>query len=161
MRAFAKVVAQIPQARLLIAGDGPERRDLAVLIDRLYLNASVCLLGHLSREKLEDCFATVWLQVVPSRWEEPFGIVAAEALMRGTAVVATDAGGTRSLVAHRSTGVIVAQGEEQGIVADLASAIAELASDDALRREMSLASLERSAAFEASRTSPRKAPPEV
>jgi len=107
LRAFAKVVAQIPQARLLMAGDGPERRDLAVLIDRLNLNANVCLLGHLSREKLEDCFATVWLQVVPSRWEEPFGIVAAEALMRGTAVVATDSGGLAEMIRHGETGLLV------------------------------------------------------
>ena len=42
---------------------------------------------------MERALADVWVQAVPSRWEEPFGLVAAEAMMRGTAVVASSSGG--------------------------------------------------------------------
>jgi glycosyltransferase involved in cell wall biosynthesis len=107
LEAFAKVTARLPQARLLIAGDGSERNRLRAKIDQLDLGGSVEMLGHLSRTQLEDHFASAWVQVVPSRWEEPFGIVAAEAMMRGTAVVASNTGGLAELVQHGETGILV------------------------------------------------------
>jgi len=66
VEAFAKVVACIPEAKLLIAGDGPERIQLVSQIDQLHLNSSVTLLGHLSRAELEARFSNAWLQGVPS-----------------------------------------------------------------------------------------------
>ncbi|PYT20126.1 MAG: glycosyltransferase family 1 protein [Acidobacteria bacterium] len=115
VEAFAKVVACIPEAKLLIAGDGPERIQLVSQIDQLHLNSSVTLLGHLSRAELEARFSNAWVQVVPSRWEEPFGIVAAESLMRGTAVVASDAGGLAEIVLNNETGVLVPPGDPQAL----------------------------------------------
>jgi len=105
--AFAKVAARIPEAKLLIAGEGPERDALSRQVDRLGLAASVTMLGHLSREELERRFAYAWVQAVPSRWEEPFGLVAAEALMRGTAVIASNTGGLAEFVRPRETGLLV------------------------------------------------------
>jgi glycosyltransferase involved in cell wall biosynthesis len=105
--AFAKVVARIPEAELLIAGDGPEREALVSQIVQLGLGASVTLLGHISREELERHFAHAWVQAVPSRWEEPFGLVAAEAMMRGTAVIASNNGGLAEFVRPRETGLLV------------------------------------------------------
>ena len=107
VRAFAKVVTEIPQARLLVAGDGPERDRLVELIVELGLQQSVTLLGYLSRSEMERYFASAWVQLVPSRWEEPFGIVAAEAMMRGTAVIASDRGGLSEIVRDSETGFLV------------------------------------------------------
>jgi glycosyltransferase involved in cell wall biosynthesis len=104
---FARVAARLPQARLLIAGDGPERNALSSQIDRLGLASKVTLLGHVSREELESRFAHAWVQAVPSRWEEPFGLVAAEALMRGTAVIASNTGGLAEFVRQHETGLLV------------------------------------------------------
>lgn len=111
LSAFAEVVQQIPEARLLVAGDGAERDCILTLIQSLNLDANVSLLGHLSRSDLEQSFSTAWVQVVPSRWAEPFGIVAAEAMMRGTAVIASRAGGLAEIVRDRQTGLLVPPGE--------------------------------------------------
>ncbi|NJL10438.1 MAG: glycosyltransferase family 4 protein [Calothrix sp. SM1_7_51] len=107
LQAFAKVIAQIPDARLLLAGDGKELDALTVLVAQLGLEKNVFLLGHLSRTEMEEKFASSWVQVVPSRWAEPFGIVAAEAMMRGTAVIASNAGGLSEIVCHGKTGFLV------------------------------------------------------
>ncbi|MEQ9482401.1 glycosyltransferase [Coleofasciculus sp. F4-SAH-05] len=72
VKAFAPVVSQIPDARLLIAGDGPERDRLEKLIADLGLSESISMLGHLSRSQMEEYFAQAWVQAVPSRWAEPF-----------------------------------------------------------------------------------------
>ncbi|MBK6395320.1 MAG: glycosyltransferase [Betaproteobacteria bacterium] len=51
------------------------------------------------------------MQAVPSRWEEPFGLVAAEAMMRGTAVVASESGGLAEQVEPGATGYLAPAGD--------------------------------------------------
>jgi glycosyltransferase involved in cell wall biosynthesis len=115
LEAFAKVVARFPEAMLLIAGDGPERDALSSQAERLGLGASVTLLGHLSRQELERHFAHAWVQDVPSRWEEPFGLVAAEAMMRGTPVIASNTGGLAEFVRPQETGLLIPPQDSQAL----------------------------------------------
>ncbi len=121
VEAFAMLRARIPEARLVIAGDGPEWNRLQAHISRLRLNGSVDLLGYLSRPDLEERFRDAWIQVVPSRWEEPFGIAAAEALMRGAALVASRTGGLSEIVQHGQTGILVPPGDSGALTEALVS----------------------------------------
>jgi glycosyltransferase involved in cell wall biosynthesis len=115
LRAFAVVVEQNPDARLLIAGDGPERATLHALAARLDITSHVALLGHRTLMELEREFATAWVQVVPSLWAEPFGNVAVEAMMRGTAVVASRAGGLAEIVEDNISGILVPPGDSAAL----------------------------------------------
>lgn len=119
VRAFAQVQAQIPSARLLVAGDGAERARLETLARQTGVAPSVSMLGHLSREEMRCAFDGAWVQVVPSRWAEPFGIVAAEAMMRGTAVIASDTGGLREVVLDGETGLRVPPDDAEALAAAL------------------------------------------
>jgi len=121
--AFAKVVAQVPGARLLIAGDGPEREALLRLIAQLKLESTVSILGQRSREEVERAFDGAWIQVVPSRWEEPFGLVATESMMRGRPVVASDCGGLSEIIQNGKTGLLVPPGDAEKLAAALLSLI--------------------------------------
>jgi glycosyltransferase involved in cell wall biosynthesis len=121
LQAFATVRKQHPDARLLLAGDGPERATLQALIARLGMTSSVSLLGHRSLLELERQLATAWVQVVPSVWEEPFGNVAVEAMMRGTAVVASRVGGLKEIVEDGVSGILVPPGDIGALTAALAS----------------------------------------
>lgn len=132
VRAFAKVVKKIPQARLLLAGEGPERDRLKRLIAGLGFSSSVSMLGHLPRPQMERYFASAWVQAVPSRWEEPFGLVVAEAMMRGTAVVASASGGLTEIVQDGKTGFLVPSGDGDA----LAEALLTLLRDSALAEQM-------------------------
>ena len=111
MRAFAQVASRIPEAHLLLAGEGPERTRLQELIGTLSLSSRVVMLGHLSAREMERHFRAAWVQVVPSRWAEPFGLSAAEAMMRGTAVVASSSGGLAEIVRDGETGFLVPPGD--------------------------------------------------
>ncbi|MBO0448868.1 CDP-glycerol glycerophosphotransferase family protein [Enterococcus sp. MJM12] len=55
--AFAKALKEIPQLRLYLLGDGPMRKELIDLVDRLKLNDSIFLLGHLNNpfQILKNC----------------------------------------------------------------------------------------------------------
>ena len=116
----------LPEARFLIAGDGPERRALETAA-----GPNVEFTGHLSREAMEERFASAWVQAVPSIWQEPFGLTAAEAQMRGTAVVASAVGGLAEVVRHGLTGLTVEVGD---IGAWVAALRALLANRDAAER---------------------------
>lgn len=107
LHAFAAVHAHVPRATLDIIGDGVERPMLEALSRSLNLEEVVRFHGFQSRTQTEAIARSAWVQVVPSRWAEPFGLVAAEAMMRGTAVVASDAGGLAEVVRNEDTGLLM------------------------------------------------------
>ncbi|MGH7792797.1 MAG: glycosyltransferase family 4 protein, partial [Thermodesulfobacteriota bacterium] len=71
-------------------------------------------------------------QAVPSLWAEPFGLVAIEAMMRGTAVVGSSTGGLREIVQDAKTGFLIPPGN----VDTLAEALLKLLSNRELAEEM-------------------------
>jgi glycosyltransferase involved in cell wall biosynthesis len=125
LRAFREVGAELPGARLIVAGDGPERKALTRLAGDLRLDASVEFTGHLPRAEAERRLCAAWVQAVPSRWAEPFGNVVAEALMRGTAVVATDSGGPGRVIQRGHTGELVPPDDPPALAAALRPLLAD------------------------------------
>ena len=139
VRAFARARERVPGALLSIAGAGPAEPTLRALIDQLGLGDAVALHGHLSGATLERTLERGWVHAVPSRWPEPFGLTATEAMMRGTAVIASDIGGLAESVAHGTTGLRVPAGDEDA----LAGALAHVLSDRALAERLGAAGRER------------------
>lgn len=109
----------LADARLLVAGHGPEAGRLAALAQRLGLTGRVELTGHLDRAEVERRFDAAWVQAVPGRWEEPFGNVVTEAMVRGTAVVASAVGGPAEVVRDGVTGTLVPPGDVPALAAAL------------------------------------------
>jgi glycosyltransferase involved in cell wall biosynthesis len=106
-------------------GDGPARAELEALRRTLGLESTVDILPHAGRQELERAADAAWVQVVPSVWEEPFGLAAAEAMMRGTAVVASGSGGLADVVRDVDSLSLTPPGD----VDALASTLAVLLSD--------------------------------
>jgi glycosyltransferase involved in cell wall biosynthesis len=119
LRAFAIVAAKIPEARLLIAGEGPERDHLQGLARNLGIAKEVSFIGFIPREQMKDRFAHAWVQVVPSRWAEPFGLVAVEAMMSGIAVIASSIGGLGEIVDDARTGFLVSPEDSHALAEKL------------------------------------------
>jgi glycosyltransferase involved in cell wall biosynthesis len=113
--AMAQVVARVPTARLLLAGDGPQRQALEQQAADLGVADQVSFLGRVRNADLGRVFSAAWVQAIPSRWIEAFGLVAAEASMRGTAVVASRSGGLAEIVRHGETGLLVEPNDAPGL----------------------------------------------
>jgi len=139
VRAFARARAQIPDARLSIAGAGPAEPMLRALIGELGLDDAAELHGQLGGEALDRTLDRGWVHAVPSRWPEPFGRTATEAMMRGTAVVASEIGGLAESVVHESTGLHVPAGDE----AALADALVRMLGDRHLAERLGSAGRDR------------------
>jgi glycosyltransferase involved in cell wall biosynthesis len=121
LQAFAQLHRQRPQARLLIAGDGPERAALQAAIDTLGLGARVQLAGRVQGPQAWMRRAAVL--ALASQYEG-FGNVLVEALASGCAVVATDCPvGPREILADGRWGTLVPVGDAAAMAAALQRAI--------------------------------------
>ena len=127
VRAFARARERVPDARLSIAGAGPAEPAVRALIEQLGLADSAVLHGQLGGEMLERTLDRGWVHAVPSRWPEPFGLTATEAMMRGTAVIASDIGGLAESVVHGTTGLRVPAGDENALADALSCVLADRA----------------------------------
>jgi len=125
LRAFALARQQVPDARLAIAGTGAAEPSLRALATELALGDAAVLHGQLDGAALDAVLDAAWVHAVPSRWPEPFGLTATEAMMRGTAVVASEVGGLADIVLHERTGLHVPAGDERA----LADALVRILSD--------------------------------
>lgn len=125
-----------PDACFLIAGEcrDPDKfpgsysqRDLEAMIDG---DIHIRYVGYISR--VEDVYHTSDIVVVPSRWQEPLGLISLEAGVCGKPVVATRTGGIPEVIDDGMNGFLVEPGDIDG----LAERVMRLMSDPALRRRM-------------------------
>lgn len=116
VRSFARVREVVPEAMLVIAGEGPAREPLRRMVVQLGLAADVHFAGYLDRDTtLLDCYAAAAVFVFASRTETQ-GLVLLEAMAQGAPVVSTAELGTRSILAP-ACGALVAE-EREGPFAD-------------------------------------------
>lgn len=78
---------------LTIIGDGPEMKSLKELTNRYNLTNQVRFLGFLTGQSIVSELNAHRFLLVPSRWEEPFGIVALEGMACGCIPIVSDGGG--------------------------------------------------------------------
>lgn len=112
-----------------------ERGDFeiwATHFDRTLTTEGFRALGWLSHEETIRLYEHSDIGVVPSLWEEPFGLAALEAMAAMRPVCASRTGGLQDLVRHGETGLLV----EPGNAPALAEALRTLLDDSVLRVRM-------------------------
>lgn len=103
LRAWAKV--QNRNRRLVIAGTGPEESSLKKLASDLNL-ANVVFTGFLNKEQQVSLWSNSSALVVPSIWDEPFGMVVLESWAKERPVVAFAKGALPELIHHGVNGLL-------------------------------------------------------
>ena len=93
LRALGRLHEQGRTFVATVAGDGPERAAAEELARELGMASSVEFPGVMRDRALADCYREHRVLVVPSRWDEPFGLVALEGLACGCQVVVAAVGG--------------------------------------------------------------------
>ena len=136
LQAFAGTRSEFPEARLLIAGDGPLRAQLESEATQAGLTGSVRFLGW--RDDVPQLLAACDLFLMPSLWEG-FGLVLLEAMAQGLPVVASRVSAIPEIVVAGETGLLAPPRD----VPALREALLTLLRDPPLARHMGLMGMER------------------
>jgi glycosyltransferase involved in cell wall biosynthesis len=126
IRAFEEVLKAYPAAKLVIAGNGPEKNDLQRLIDSLEIQENVVLLGE--RNDAEELLAQFDVFALTSL-TEGFSVALVEAAWSGLPIVATDVGGNKEIVKDNETGFLA----EPKNIQDIKTKIEALLANENLR----------------------------
>lgn len=140
---LVRALASLDGVTAAIAGDGPDRAAVERLVRELGLEDRVSLLGWVPAAERAALLSASAVFVLPSLWDEPFGIAGLEALAAGVPVVGTRVGGIPSWLVDGDGGTLVARGDSAG----LAEALRQLLDDDALRAEQSRRARDAAARF--------------
>jgi len=130
--ALKRVVQRRAAVKLLIIGDGEERRSLEIVSRDLAISDKVVFVGSVARENLPRYLALGDVFVLPSVADETFGISLCEAMACEVAAVATRVGGIPEVAEDRVTGFLTEPGDPSG----LAEKILLLLADPELRVRM-------------------------
>lgn len=108
--------------KLEIVGDGPERNTLESLCDEYRLRDQVVFKGALTADHIASSMNRARFTVIPSIWQEPFGLVALEALACGSVPVVSRVGGLPEAVGEH--GVFFEGGDVDSLAATLKGLLA-------------------------------------
>jgi glycosyltransferase involved in cell wall biosynthesis len=114
LSALPAIIDRVPDLRLTIAGDGPERAGLERRASELKLAGVVDFTGWVSPDKVPELINSATIVLVPSR-SEAFGLVALEAGWMARPVIAASVGGLPEVVAHGKSGLLVKPENSQGL----------------------------------------------
>jgi glycogen(starch) synthase len=104
--ALASITKRFPNARLIVAGDGPERAALERQVAELSLANVVDFIGWVSPDEVFALINTSTMVLMPSRLEGLPSVVL-QAAMMARPVVATRVSGLAEVVIHQDTGLLV------------------------------------------------------
>ena len=110
-----RALTSLPGVHLLIAGDGPERKNLENLAQRAGVIDRVAFLGSLSQPELKDYYGAVDALVLASS-REGWANVLLESMACGTPVIASNVWGTPEVVASPEAGVLMPSRTAAGLV---------------------------------------------
>jgi len=105
LRAMVIVLKDVPDVRLVVMGDGPERENLKHLSTQLVLSDCVQFMGNLSHEKVIKIMKSSDIFCLPST-VEGFGLVTVEAMAAGLPYVNSDIGPTREITRNSKGGIL-------------------------------------------------------
>ena len=131
VEALPKVIQSIPDVRVLVAGPGDSEEFLKDVPD--LLRSRFTFLGRISEDEKADFLHSVGLYVAPNTGGESFGIILAEALAGGAAVVASDIPAFQALLGEGKYGSLFTSEDSQSLATTVVEILQNTEKRDALR----------------------------
>ena len=143
LEAMPQILRSVPEARLVVVGDGPDRRKLEELVVDATRSA-IEFVGRVPPEMVARYFVSADIYCSPATDRESFGITLLEAMASGAAVVGFDNDGYRGVIEHERDGVLVSNRDR----AALAEAIVDLLQQPDRRQRIRAQALDTAARFD-------------
>jgi glycogen synthase len=120
LAAMASLVERFPTLQMTIVGDGPARVQLQQQAIDFGLGKAVTFVGWVDPGQISTFMKSATIVIMPSRWEEAFGLVALEAALIARPVVATRVGGLPEVVVDGETGLLVPKDDTEALAGAIA-----------------------------------------
>ncbi|WP_392454662.1 glycosyltransferase [Chryseomicrobium aureum] len=134
VKGFASLHTRFPESELVIAGDGPQRKEYEELASSLGIADAVTFMGKIPHDQVPLTIQSMDIFAVPSTENsESFGVAAVEAMACGVPVVVSNVGGLPEVVVAGETGIVIDKESPD----QLAEALIRLATSSELRGTMS------------------------
>jgi glycosyltransferase involved in cell wall biosynthesis len=136
VESFARVLTVVPEAKLMLVGDGPARPVIERTIAELGIDAAVIITGLVPQGRVPEMLAVADVAVIPyprlpkELWFSPLKLY--EYMAAGKAIVASQAGQIAEVIQDRHNGLLVEPGDVNGF----AEAIIRLLKDPAERERL-------------------------
>ena len=124
IRAMAIVQQHIPDARLVIVGDGPDRKALESLAHATDVNATFT--GRISDEALPAYFHAAEIICSPARGDESFGVVLLEAMASERPIVATRIDGYLEVLENAGAARLADVGDPVALAHEVTSLLSDV-----------------------------------
>lgn len=131
LRAFPAVKRELPDTRLIVAGDGRARPRFERYVRRAGLE-DVVFTGYVPQDELSRYYYSADLYCSPATGNESAGVVLLEAMAAGRPIVASNIEGYASVVTHTVEGLLVRPKDAEA----LSHALVHLLADDGMREHM-------------------------
>jgi len=112
--AMPMVLKNMPNAKVILIGDGPDRQALEEQSNEVGISDAVIWLGSLSHDEAMMQLSVMDVLVVPSLFEG-FGLVAAEGMAAGLSVVGSHVDGLAEVIEHKKTGLLFTSGDSSAL----------------------------------------------
>ena len=143
---FAKAASELPGWTLTLVGDGPEKEKLLLLAEELGIRDRLEWKPAVSRDEILRLYPEFDIFLFPSL-RDSGGMVVLEALASGVPVVCLNLGGPAEIVNETCGFAVNAEGPAEEVIANLASALRQLAGSSALRTNLAYGALSRAREF--------------
>jgi phosphatidylinositol alpha-mannosyltransferase len=140
--ALPAIIKEIPDLRVLVAGPGDAQTFLESVPPSLHNRFT--FLGRISEKEKADFLHSISLYIAPNTGGESFGIILAEALAGGAAVVASDIPAFDALLSHGEFGNLFSSQDSRS----LSTAVIDLLRDDARRNAIRTAGKVHASSFD-------------
>ena len=130
VEALPAIIREVPDVRIVVAGPGDSAEFLQGVPS--YLRNRFSFLGRISEEEKADFLHSIGVYVAPNTGGESFGIILAEALAAGAAVVASDIPAFQALLGNGKYGELFTSEDSSS----LAESISKLLKDSARRDQL-------------------------
>lgn len=142
IKATAEIAKKIPNIKLMIIGDGPERDELEELVSKLKIEKNVIFTGFLQNHELVEALQACDIFLTASKTENmPISVM--EAMAVGLPTIGADALGIPEIVKNNTNGYLVKPDDWK----DMAQKTLKLINNKKLREEFAKTSLKGSASF--------------
>lgn len=144
LQALPKVLAEAPDVKYLIAGEGPEKERLQALVRELGVQEAVIFVGDVAHDQICDFYNLCDVFIMVNRLDaggdvESFGMVFTEANAVGKPVIGGRSGGTAEAIIQGQTGFLV----DPNSADEVAGRLLLLLKNDQLSQRMGAVGLER------------------